>query len=194
MKPSKLFKQILILLRDFLMLCVIGNTLSLFTLPGEMWSLKIVLSNCLFSISIGYPAWKGMTYLILILERRLPWLKFPIKRLVVQVLSLSVFMGLIIFIGFTVWVALDERFTFQSIWAEALPSLKVAFIFVFLSLLVGSAILFFKNWREAAIQQEELKRAHLALQYQSLKDQVRPNFLFNSLSSLATLINTDSKP
>ena len=76
---------------------------------------------------------------------------------------------------------------------EALPSLKVAFIFMFLSLLLGNAVLFFKNWKAAAIQQEELKRAHLALQYQSLKDQVRPHFLFNSLSSLATLINTDTE-
>jgi LytS/YehU family sensor histidine kinase len=76
---------------------------------------------------------------------------------------------------------------------EALPSLKVAFIFMFLSLVLGNAALFFKNWKESAIQQEELKRAHLALQYQSLKDQVRPHFLFNSLSSLATLINTDTK-
>ena len=48
---------------------------------------------------------------------------------------------------------------------EALPSLKVAFIFMFLSLLTGNAVLFFKNWKKSAIQQEELKRAHLALQY-----------------------------
>jgi LytS/YehU family sensor histidine kinase len=58
--------------------------------------------------------------------------------------------------------------------------------------MLGNTVLFFKNWKEATLQQEELKRAHLALQYQSLKDQVRPHFLFNSLSSLATLINTDA--
>ena len=62
-----------------------------------------------------------------------------------------------------------------------------------LSLVVGNSIEFFRNWREAAIQQEELKRAHLALQYKTLKDQVRPHFLFNSLSSLVTLINTDTE-
>ncbi len=69
----------------------------------------------------------------------------------------------------------------------------MVYIFLFLSLLLGNTVLFFKNWKEAAVQQEELKRAHLALQYQSLKDQVRPHFLFNSLSSLATLINTDAE-
>jgi len=193
MKSKKLFKQVLIVLRDFLILCLIGNTLSLFTIPGDMWSVRIFFNNCLFSIGIGYPAWKGMTFMIDIMERKLPWLKFPIKRLVVQVLSLTVFMGLIIILGFSVWVALDENLTLQSIWADALPSLKVAYIFVFLSLLLGNAVLFFKKWKEAAIQQEELKRAHLALQYQSLKDQVRPHFLFNSLSSLVTLINTDTE-
>ena len=60
-----------------------------------------------------------------------------------------------------------------------------------LSLVIGNSVDFFRNWREAAIQQEEMKRAHLSLQYQTLKDQVRPHFLFNSLSSLVTLINTD---
>jgi LytS/YehU family sensor histidine kinase len=79
------------------------------------------------------------------------------------------------------------------IMSEGFDALKAAFIFLFLSLLAGNAVLFFKNWKTATIQQEELKRAHLALQYQSLKDQVRPHFLFNSLSSLAALINTDTE-
>jgi LytS/YehU family sensor histidine kinase len=64
---------------------------------------------------------------------------------------------------------------------------------MFSTLILGNTVLFFKNWKEATVQQEELKRAHLALQYQTLKDQVRPHFLFNSLSSLVTLINTDQE-
>ncbi|MEN8203684.1 MAG: histidine kinase [Bacteroidota bacterium] len=193
MTLKKPYRQVLVFLRDLLILCIIGNVLSIFTIPGEMWSLRIVLSNCLFSIGIGYPAWKGMAFWVLVLERRLPWLKFPIKRLVVQVLSLTIFTGLIIFFGFSIWVAVNENLNFHSVWISALPSLKVVYIFVFLTLLLGNAILFFKNWKEATIQQEELKRAHLALQYQSLKDQIRPHFLFNSLSSLLTLINTDTE-
>ena len=94
---------------------------------------------------------------------------------------------------FFIWIRLSQGLSFDMIKEEVFPSLRVAFIFMFLSLLIGNAVLFFKNWKKSAIQQEELKRAHLALQYQSLKDQVRPHFLFNSLSSLATLINTDTE-
>ncbi len=193
MKRKKVYKFILTLLRDLLLLVLIGNILNVFTTPRDMWSVETVLRNCMFSVALGYPAWKGMVWITLILERRIPWLKSPIKRMVYQILSLSLFFGLLIFIGFYLWARLAQGISFSLIMDEALPSLKVAFIFMFLSLLVGNAVLFFKNWKESAIQQEELKRAHLALQYQSLKDQVRPHFLFNSLSSLATLINTDAE-
>jgi two-component system LytT family sensor kinase len=193
MKRKKVYKFLLILLRDLLILVLIGNILNVFTTPRDMWSVETVLRNCIFSVAIGYPAWKGMVWITLVLERRIPWLKSPIKRMVYQVLALTIFFGLIIFMGFYIWVSLSEGLSFRSIMGEAIPSLKVAFIFMFLSLVLGNAVLFFKNWKESAIQQEELKRAHLALQYQSLKDQVRPHFLFNSLSSLATLINTDTE-
>jgi len=193
MNRKKVYKSILTLLRDLLILVLIGNILSIFTIPRELWSLNIFLNNCIFSMAIGYPAWKGMIWITLELERRIPWLKSPIKRMIYQVVALTIFFGVIIFIGFYIWVSLSEGLNFKTIMGEALPSLKVAFIFMFLSLLLGNAVLFFKNWKESAIQQEELKRAHLALQYQSLKDQVRPHFLFNSLSSLASLINTDTE-
>jgi sensor histidine kinase YesM len=192
MNRKKTYKFILILLRDLLILVLIGNILSVFTIPRGMWSLETVLSNCMFSVAIGYPAWKGMIWITMILERRIPWLKSPIKRMIYQVVAMFVFAGLIIFIGLSVWIKLTQGLSFRTMFELVLPSLKVVYIFMFFSLLGGNAVLFFTNWREAAIQQEELKRAHLALQYQSLRDQVRPHFLFNSLSSLATLINTDT--
>jgi len=190
---KKTRRFLLILLRDLLILIVIGNLLSIFNIPKEMWSLETVLRNCLFSMGIGYPAWKGMTAIVYVLEKRIPWLKYPLKRVLYQILSLSLFFAVLICIGFFLWMRINQDLTFELIKNEAIPSLKVAFIFMFLSLIIGNAVLFFKNWKESALQQEELKRAHLALQYQSLKDQVRPHFLFNSLSSLATLINTDTE-
>ncbi|HEX7584697.1 MAG TPA: histidine kinase, partial [Prolixibacteraceae bacterium] len=68
---------------------------------------------------------------------------------------------------------------------------KVAFLFVFAGSLISNAIMFFKNWKEAAVQQEKLKREQLALQYETLKSQVNPHFLFNNLNSLTSLISTN---
>lgn len=184
---------LLILLRDFLILILIGNFLTLFTVPVRFWTFEIFLSNCLFSVAIGYPSWKGMGFLIQYLEKKLPWLEAPIKRLIVQVLVLTLFAAVVIFIGFSVWFMIAEELTFRSAIPMILPALKVVYIFMILALIVTNTVLFFTKWRESALQQEALKRAHLALQYQSLRDQVRPHFLFNSLSSLVTLINTDQE-
>jgi two-component system LytT family sensor kinase len=193
MNRKKAYKFLWHLLRDLLILVLIGNLLALFNVPRGLWTVELVLRNCFFSIIIGYPAWKGMSWIVRLLERKLPWLKSPIKRMVYQLVSLTLYFGLLIFFGFFLWVELSGEISFRMILEEGLPSLKVAFIFMFLSLLAGNTVLFFKNWQKATIQQEELKRAHLALQYKSLKDQVRPHFLFNSLSSLASLINTDQE-
>ena len=192
-KIKKPYSWLLILLRDLFILILIGNFLTLFTYPIELWNFRIVLNNCLFSIAIGYPSWKGMFFLGKLLERKLPWLKYPIKRLVVQVVAMTLFAGIMIFLGMSVWFWLSDEISFRTARSDVFRSLGVAYIFMILALIIGSSILFFKKWKEATIQQEELKRAHLALQYQSLRDQVRPHFLFNSLSSLVTLINTDTE-
>ncbi len=193
MTLRKIYKFIRRTFLDFLMLSAIGNALSIFMIPGDAWSLHVVFTNCLFSIGIGYPSWKGMSYMIVVLERKLPWLRYPIKRLIAQFLSLTLFSGLIIFLGFAFWLNLSEGVNLKTISEMVLPSLKVVYIFVFLTLLLANTVLFFRNWKEAAIQQEELKRAHLALQYQTLKDQVRPHFLFNILNSIHSFIRTDPK-
>ena len=100
MNWKKARKFTLILLRDLLILIVIGNLLSIFTIPRELWNLETVLRNCLFSMGIGYPAWKGMTGIVYVLERRIPWLKSPLKRVIYQVLSLTLFFAVLICIGF----------------------------------------------------------------------------------------------
>lgn len=44
------------------------------------------------------------------------------------------------------------------------------------------------KWRESMLEKEQLKKANLQSQYESLKNQVNPHFLFNTLNSLSSLI------
>ena len=46
---------------------------------------------------------------------------------------------------------------------------------------------------EAAIDNEWLKKENLRYQYEVLKNQLNPHFLFNSLSSLSSLVSSDSQ-
>ncbi len=179
--------------RDLLILIVIGNGMVFFMEPDLRWNLLIFLSNCAFSIAIGYPSWKGIVYVFSLLDKRVPWLKSPIKRLALQVVLLILLSLIVIIVAAFTWALISEEVTFRNMGDTAIKNLKVIIPFLLLTLVVTNGIQFFIKWRQAAIREEELKRAHLALQYQSLKDQLRPHFLFNSLSSLVTLIDKDQE-
>ena len=53
----------------------------------------------------------------------------------------------------------------------------------------GRAFLY--SWRQAAIDVEKLKTEQVSTQYESLKNQVNPHFLFNSLNALSSLVYDD---
>ena len=185
--------KVLRLARDLLILIVIGNGMVFFMEPDLRWNLLIFLTNCAFSIAIGYPSWKGIVYVFSLLDKRVPWLKSPIKRLVLQVVLLILLSLIVILVAAFTWALISEEVTFRNMGDTAIKNLKVIVPFLLLTLVITNGIQFFIKWRQAAIREEELKRAHLALQYQSLKAQLRPHFLFNSLSSLVTLIGRDQE-
>jgi hypothetical protein len=54
-------------------------------------------------------------------------------------------------------------------------------------------IYYIQNWKVLYAESERLKQITLNSQYQFLKDQVKPHFLFNSLNTLASLIGTDAR-
>jgi LytS/YehU family sensor histidine kinase len=47
---------------------------------------------------------------------------------------------------------------------------------------------FLRSWRQAELNMEKLKNERLSSQYEALKNQVNPHFLFNSLNALTSLV------
>jgi sensor histidine kinase YesM len=59
-------------------------------------------------------------------------------------------------------------------------------------LAIYEGIYLFRKWKAATRESEQLKRERLQTQLDSLKNQVNPHFLFNSLNSLSSLIEEDA--
>ena len=60
-------------------------------------------------------------------------------------------------------------------------------------LLFGSILFFYFQWQETLRREHKLIEEKLVFQYETLKNQVNPHFLFNSLNTLSSLIYS-SKP
>jgi sensor histidine kinase YesM len=191
-KPMKLKKLIWQVPAFILLLIVMGNLTMLFVLKGEKLTGQMFLYGSINSVLVGGSFAIGLSLMVNMLDRTLPWLHFPLKRLIVQ---------FFVTIGLSVLLIIAAILLTSLFWHQKITSdyfletgsfmTKVALIFVFAGSLISNSVLFFKNWKESAVQQEKLKREQLALQYETLKSQVNPHFLFNNLNSLTSLISSN---
>lgn len=137
--------------------------------------------------------WKGSEYLVDLWDKRIPWIVAPVKRFTVSLVSITVYVFLI------VWI-LDIYFDlvmFDKSISEALESSSSDFQTSLLLTLGINVFMhgrgFLLEWRQASIDVEKLKTEQIASQYNSLKNQVNPHFLFNSLNALSSLVYDDQE-
>ena len=74
----------------------------------------------------------------------------------------------------------------NRIGAGAIISLSVG-------LFVCCIVFFYTTWHQAIEREQKLREENLKYQYRTLKTQVNPHFLFNSLNTLSEIIYSDAK-
>ncbi|MGE5497200.1 MAG: sensor histidine kinase [Syntrophothermus sp.] len=134
-------------------------------------------------------------------DRFYKWDKYPVKRLLSQIVSNSLVSSLLIilsvmFYSFMLSVFYPAVVSQQNVKSTGEVFKNAAIMFVSILLLYQFAYIalyFFRQWTKSLVEAESLKRENLSSQLQALQVQVNPHFLFNSLSSLASLINEDGE-
>jgi hypothetical protein len=156
--------------------------------PDHDHSTKV---DFLMSIFITIIVWEGNLRLDERLNKKHPWLKKPLTRLVIQFplsllySALGTYLPMMLFNYFICVIPSDRQFEFTIIC-------------VFVGLVVSVLILgveistqFFRNWKSSLVEVEKYKTESAQAQLQNLKEQVNPHFLFNNLSVLSSLVYKD---
>ena len=179
------------ILRYLLAPPIIGLTITIVSYPEGFKSLGTILYVLLYSYSIGIPSIALITIAGKKLDRHYPWLKNPFKKLV-----LTIVMEIVIVLFVLLMVQIAFLLIKKNDINDLFSQLSVGFIWAVSITIVGIAVangfLFFKNWRQSALNEEILKREKLAIEYEALRNQVNPHFLFNSLTALTTLVHEDA--
>ncbi|WP_423129453.1 sensor histidine kinase [Gaoshiqia sp. Z1-71] len=126
---------------------------------------------------------------------------FTVKEFVNRILlQLLKFYLLVLLISFFLFVAiglvsslLNDHNPFEFIRSIPRNELKGFGIGSGIGLLCGSIFFFITQLIHAINQVQRLHEEKLAYQYQTLKNQVDPHFLFNSLNTLSSLVHTDAE-
>ena len=145
-----------------------------------------------WSAVVWISLWKGNQALVVIIDQYLTWLEQPGKRFVVGVICMVIYTITISMIIYTIF--------FGLIWGQdVMAQVRSDFpAFIYTPVGITSTIMvishsssFLKAWRQSAINFEKLKKEKLMVEYEALKNQVNPHFLFNSMNVLTSLVYED---
>ena len=124
------------------------------------------------------------------LHENCPWKNGVIKRLFLEiVLTTSAAITLIVLLTLITHVLRP----YSDLRLSIFNFIVVALIMNFVLVAITEGVFFFSQWKTSAVQAERYKKESIRAQFESLKNQVNPHFLFNSLNTLSALIDYDQE-
>jgi len=172
---------------------VTGIIIAIFSYPQGFFSIRFILFLLIYSLALGIPCMKIYEYIEWKLEQHTPWLKKPYLRFFLSVfLELTLGILILIIINWLIFVVIQKQ-EISILFSKTYEGLIYLIILSFAGILVINSFHFFRSWKEVAVNEERLKREKLAIEYEALKNQVNPHFLFNSLTALSSLVYKDQE-
>jgi two-component system, LytTR family, sensor kinase len=143
----------------------------------------------LFSITVTMFLFYGTVFIIHLLHSKIPWHRNTFKRLVTELVLVTGYA----FAGMYLISWLFSRFVFgiDNFRDHLFQNEVLAITISLMVTMFMEAKYFLSEWKTALIRSEQMKREITESQYEALKNQVNPHFLFNSLNSLTALVHKD---
>lgn len=154
--------------------------------------LDIVICSVFITGFITVACWHILLDIALRMQMRYPLYSQTFKRLVFSLLLyiiITAFTITLVFLGYDLIHFFDyeinlTRFKWALISGMFLNIMTTSFL---------EGIAFYERWKKAVDETEKLKIENLQTQLASLKSQVQPHFLFNSLNTLYSLITENPR-
>ena len=142
-------------------------------------------------ISLGYfvGLWLASGYTSDWLNRRLGWTERPVRRLLLTVgASLLASLAVILVMGEAIALLLMHKSPGYIFQHNVAGQLVVPLVMTVIISLFMHSRSFLLGWREATVRVERLEKETAVARLDSLRRQVDPHFLFNSLNALTSLV------
>ena len=177
----------------FSMMPVLSFVLNYIMFGDRLWSEMDIWYYSFTVIYIqGFLSWYLHIVVMHWLRIRFPLIKQTSKRLVILGLShMLLTSGTFLFLFYAYDYFNFLGYEFQSEGFQSALLLSVALTLIATSL--WEADYTFKQWKDSIAEKERLEQLTLNHEFETLKSQVNPHFLFNCFNTLSSLISEDRK-
>jgi two-component system, LytTR family, sensor kinase len=141
----------------------------------------------IFSTLLTLIAWETSRHVVSFLWKKYPWEGNPVQHLLISALFLTVlavFLGLLVYYMNVLFGDVSDRY-----WDRMKGVHFSIVLLTFFTTSIYEAVFLFHKWKKALTLSAELERENIKSQFETLKNQVNPHFLFNSLNTLSWLIH-----
>lgn len=141
--------------------------------------------NIIHSIIMTSGIWLGCTVIISYLWTKIPWEHQPFKRLVIEILLITTYT--VLFGMFVFWIG-KEKGMISPEYTNLGNDIIITLLITFFITAIHESVFFYQQWKYNFSRSVRLEKDSIEARYESLKTQVNPHFLFNSLNSLTNMV------
>lgn len=159
----------------------------IFSLVYTNYNLFQPIRNYLSSIVIAYLVFELLFITNKRLNKKYSWETDPYRRFGFQII-LNIWIAIIIVDGLRWGVSLIFNLTHYVSLQDELIIIAFVIFNIFLITVLELVIFLLDKWRFSLAELERFKKENVEIRFESLRSQLNPHFMFNSLNTLSSLI------
>jgi len=160
---------------------------------GSGWNWNestFLLYNVAFTFTVSAAIFAANIATVRQLDLVMPWKNYVRQRIVLEFLITS-FNAAVIMLLWTYLFFQMVEIPYSSFKPSLFENILIALIINLIATTIMESSAFFRQWKASLVEAERLQKERLRTQYEALKTQVNPHFLFNSLNTLSSLVHSN---
>ncbi|XLS27397.1 sensor histidine kinase [Flavobacteriaceae bacterium M23B6Z8] len=165
----------------------------LFNSSPQRTSLDLILVG--WSVALFYTLcdWIIIRSILIYLRKKYPDFKDDIRRVSILIIAIICVVVLVDFIGGLITTGFIELLGYSSYHETRLRELLPITIITIMVMAIYEVIYSYVRLKKSIREEEQAKRVMIQAQLDTLRNQAKPHFIFNSLNTLRDIIDQDTK-
>ncbi|OJJ23695.1 hypothetical protein BKI52_04915 [marine bacterium AO1-C] len=171
-----------------IVMIMLGLVFPLFTSLDQVGGKSLYWLKAFYSFLFAFAIYEGDFRIVKFFRNKYPDISQTRVRTIASMASTSGYTLCVVFVGF--WLLTLSYGESMSVY----PVTQVMLIALFVSMVIGAiyeSSYFSGRWKQTVIEAERLKGEKVSSEYEILKQQVNPDFLFKSLQVIEELIESE---